>query len=182
MDDDDFTGNIGVYAPPPSSYTPPDGNQVGYIGGGFALVADPGSFSQVLGPTAIAGDAYHLDVYVGARGEGYTLGDYTIELLAGATVLASVTDPVTPLAGTFDLTGLTYLAKPGDGALGALTIVLSGGTSARGTAYGQVAFDDVTLTYNAIPEPSTWAMMALGFAALGFAGYRRAKATVALAA
>ena len=25
------------------------------------------------------------------------------------------------------------------------------------------------------PEPSTWAMMAIGFAALGFVGYRRAK-------
>ena len=28
----------------------------------------------------------------------------------------------------------------------------------------------------AVPEPSTWAMMRLGFAGLGFAGYRRARA------
>jgi hypothetical protein len=27
----------------------------------------------------------------------------------------------------------------------------------------------------AAPEPSTWAMMAMGFAALGFAGYRKAR-------
>ena len=27
-----------------------------------------------------------------------------------------------------------------------------------------------------VPEPSTWAMMLLGFAGLGLAGYRRAKA------
>jgi len=36
----------------------------------------------------------------------------------------------------------------------------------------------------AVPEPSTWAMMSLGFAGLGFAGYRKAKtgrATHALA-
>jgi PEP-CTERM motif-containing protein len=26
-----------------------------------------------------------------------------------------------------------------------------------------------------VPEPSTWAMMLLGFAGLGFAGYRKAK-------
>ena len=26
-----------------------------------------------------------------------------------------------------------------------------------------------------IPEPSTWAMMLLGFAGLGFAGYRKAR-------
>jgi hypothetical protein len=30
-----------------------------------------------------------------------------------------------------------------------------------------------TLVGSAVPEPSTWAMMLLGFAGLGFAGYRR---------
>jgi hypothetical protein len=30
-----------------------------------------------------------------------------------------------------------------------------------------------------VPERSTWALMMLGFAGLGFAGYRRAKAAVA---
>jgi T5SS/PEP-CTERM-associated repeat protein len=33
-------------------------------------------------------------------------------------------------------------------------------------------FTDITVTTN-VPEPSTWAMMLLGFAGLGFAGYRR---------
>ena len=33
-----------------------------------------------------------------------------------------------------------------------------------------------------VPEPSTWAMMILGFAGLGFAGYRKARKTVAIAA
>jgi hypothetical protein len=32
--------------------------------------------------------------------------------------------------------------------------------------------DNVTLT-TAVPEPSTWAMMILGFAGLGFLAYRR---------
>jgi hypothetical protein len=32
------------------------------------------------------------------------------------------------------------------------------------------------------PEPSTWAMMILGFASLGFAGYRKARKTAAIAA
>jgi hypothetical protein len=32
---------------------------------------------------------------------------------------------------------------------------------------------------NAIPEPSTWAMMLLGFAGLGFAGYRASRRSVA---
>ncbi len=36
------------------------------------------------------------------------------------------------------------------------------------------------VTISAVPEPSTWAMMLLGFAGAGFAGYRRAKASVAI--
>jgi hypothetical protein len=33
-----------------------------------------------------------------------------------------------------------------------------------------------------VPEPSTWAMMGLGFAGLGFAGSRKAGKTAAVAA
>ena len=33
-----------------------------------------------------------------------------------------------------------------------------------------------------VPEPSTWAMMVLGFAGLGFAGYRKARKVAAIAA
>jgi hypothetical protein len=32
-----------------------------------------------------------------------------------------------------------------------------------------------SLSGSPVPEPSTWAMMLLGFAGLGFAGYRRAR-------
>jgi hypothetical protein len=38
------------------------------------------------------------------------------------------------------------------------------------------------IVYNAVPEPSTWAMIMLGFAGLGFAGYRASRKSVALAA
>jgi hypothetical protein len=37
-------------------------------------------------------------------------------------------------------------------------------------------FNVGTLTFTAVPEPSTWTMMLLGFAGIGFAGYRRARA------
>jgi hypothetical protein len=36
---------------------------------------------------------------------------------------------------------------------------------------------DRLLSSLTVPEPSTWAMMLLGFAGLGFAGYRRAERT-----
>ncbi len=40
-----------------------------------------------------------------------------------------------------------------------------------------------TLSITAVPEPQTWALMLLGFAGLGFAGYRKAKSsTTALTA
>jgi PEP-CTERM motif len=34
------------------------------------------------------------------------------------------------------------------------------------------------ITFTAVPEPSTWAMMLLGFAGLGFAGYRQRRKPV----
>ena len=45
--------------------------------------------------------------------------------------------------------------------------------------------DNVTIDLNgvgSIPEPSTWAMMLLGFASLGFAGYRASRKTPAFTA
>lgn len=39
-----------------------------------------------------------------------------------------------------------------------------------------------SLTIAAVPESSTWAMMALGFASLGFAGYRKSRKAVSIAA
>ncbi len=42
--------------------------------------------------------------------------------------------------------------------------------SLNGSGFG-FAYD---LAFHAVPEPSTWAMMMLGFAGLGYAGYRRA--------
>ncbi len=39
--------------------------------------------------------------------------------------------------------------------------------------------DSIRVTGGAVPEPSTWATMMLGFAALGYMGYRRkAKVTI----
>jgi hypothetical protein len=35
--------------------------------------------------------------------------------------------------------------------------------------------DSLTVKIGTVPEPSTWAMMLLGFARLGYAGYRRAR-------
>lgn len=41
---------------------------------------------------------------------------------------------------------------------------------------------DVSIQVNAVPEPSTWAMLILGFAGVGFMAYRRKSRPAALAA
>lgn len=41
---------------------------------------------------------------------------------------------------------------------------------------------DVSIQVNAVPEPSTWAMLILGFAGVGMMGYRRKSRPVAIAA
>jgi hypothetical protein len=54
--------------------------------------------------------------------------------------------------------------------------------SGQNSYYQEFGVDNVSLT-EAVPEPSTWAMMILGFAGVGFMGYRRSrKSTMALAA
>jgi PEP-CTERM motif len=45
-------------------------------------------------------------------------------------------------------------------------------------ADGTLISDPLVPGSNAIPEPSTWAMMLIGFAGLGFAAYRRSRAAV----
>jgi hypothetical protein len=80
--------------------------------------------------------------------------------------------------GPFNLNGVTvsdlHFSETGDGAYNGSTWTNpEGGTS---TLYIEAVFTA------AVPEPSTWAMMILGFAGVGFMGYRRRKGTMASAA
>ncbi len=60
------------------------------------------------------------------------------------------------------------------------------GPPPTGNAYGEVAspggFGVGTFTLTAVPEPSTWAMMLLGFAGLGIVGYRSTRKASAVPA
>jgi probable HAF family extracellular repeat protein len=60
------------------------------------------------------------------------------------------------------------------GGLSGFTESAAWGINDRGLAVGYSFVGSVSVPV--VPEPSTWAMLLLGFAGLGFAGYRRARA------
>jgi PEP-CTERM motif len=79
-----------------------------------------------------------------------------------ATLPAGITGP------------LTYTTEPDDQQSAGIQIyTYNSDTKAEQYAYGYGTVS--TLTISSVPEPSTWAMLALGFAGLGFAGYRARK-------
>ena len=76
--------------------------------------------------------------------------------LATALTTQSFSALVTATSGSFDLIGATADFEH---------IIETSGPNQLG----------VSGTFAAVPEPSTWAMMLLGFAGLSFAGYRKAR-------
>ena len=48
------------------------------------------------------------------------------------------------------------------------------------TPFGQLVNRGQTEIKLAVPEPSTWAMMLLGFAGLGYAGFRKARSAISI--
>lgn len=57
---------------------------------------------------------------------------------------------------------------------GTTSVVFPNGTAIADTSSDPITVVLVSSVNTAVPEPSTWGMMVIGFAGLGFAGYRRA--------
>ncbi|MBD2461191.1 PEP-CTERM sorting domain-containing protein [Oscillatoria sp. FACHB-1407] len=124
--------SVGTYRPGSGLYVAhvPDGVNVAY--------ANSGSLFQRLTDSLAANTQYTLGVDVGSR-PPYGFPGYQIDLLAGETVIASVSSPV-PEFGKFISTELVYTASESDPLLGQpLAIRLSSGGI-------QVNFDNVRLT------------------------------------
>ena len=94
------------------------------------------------------------------------------------STFVSPTDAVSPPNGTpldsFDFTGLgtqtlSSVENPGTGpySLEELFVVHATGVGSTNLT--------IDLTSSTVPEPSTWAMMLIGFAGLAYAGYRRTR-------
>jgi PEP-CTERM motif len=100
----------------------------------------------------------------------YDGGQLDYELLNGATVVSSGDVGTLPDAysgyATFTFGGGPWTALE---LQGPLTSTFSPSN------YEALAIASITIGTGSVPEPSTWAMMLLGFAGLGYAGYRRAR-------
>ena len=73
-----------------------------------------------------------------------------------------------------------FVAADGAADIGYITLDVDGGFSSAQQAL-ITGFDVTTSSVSAVPEPSTWAMMILGFAGIGFMAYRRRNGAQALA-
>jgi PEP-CTERM motif len=86
---------------------------------------------------------------------------------------------------TLDIAGLLVVSAPGPTSATTTTGTYTGasGNKPFQLVYGECCGGPAVLNVNlpfvspGVPEPSTWAMMGLGFAGLGFVGFRRARKT-----
>jgi hypothetical protein len=109
----------------------------------------------------------------GVNASGVIAGDY----MSGSTEFGFVDSGGTYT--TIDVAGSTDTYVEGINNSGQVTGYYLSGSGTFGFIATPQTGDDI-LTRTAIvaaPEPSTWAMMALGFAGLGFAGYRASRKT-----
>ena len=120
---------------------------------------DIDAYTGISGPMSFGAGG----VTLGSSGSGDTFGVNAAPSIVNSSLLIVPTGYAsgTALAGSSIYDGQT-LASLG----------LTPGTYVYTWNSSPAQDDSLTVKIGAIPEPSTWAMMLLGFAALGFAGFR----------
>ena len=143
---------VGTYNPNTTHYTTTssldtNGGVVGAMDGkNVVYMADNAiaSISQILATTITLGQTYTLTVAVGDR-DGTTprpgFAGYSIQLLAGGSVLQTVTSTTSPGDGTFTDVVLTYTAQAGDSGLLGISIATTNAGAGKSTD-----FDNIRLT------------------------------------
>jgi PEP-CTERM motif len=160
-------------------------NSLSPDGGNFmGLDGDPaanGSLEQTIGGLTV-GDKYELSFYWAGTELSNRTGYNSIQVTGSLGGDAFATTPYLNTAtgtnpGSFSgwmLENYTFTANASSELLSFLAV---------GTPAGNVPpfalLDGVSLS--AVPEPSTWAMMLVGFGGLGYAAYRRRRTTLAVA-
>jgi hypothetical protein len=139
----------------------PDGITVAYSNGG--------EISQTVSTLAAAGVTYVLQVDVGFRKDVPDLGVVTLDVDGH---LVTATGTAAQLSGNWETYTASYVATGADAGTSISILLDSSGV--------QGDWDNVRLS-SSVPELSTWAMLLLGFAGVGFVGYRRKAAAFRLA-
>ena len=129
------------------------------------------------GPTALDPDMFTGAISIALPDEAYAT-----TLIGGANNVAALLGPGyeifgIAILGGFDVSSTFDFSFRGDLILGDIS---DDSVSNMGFVSGPI---DLTISDNfgifviggAVPEPSTWAMMLIGFAGLGYAGYRQTK-------
>lgn len=130
----------------------------------------PGSLSQTF--DTVLGQIYSVSFFLGANGDGppptksvdvSATGNATVGYTVPSTAFPPNVVTYSPFAYSFTATGTSTTLKF---------------TSTGTTAYG-AALDNVSVT--AVPEPATWALMIVGFGAMGGMMRRRRQGAFAIA-
>jgi choice-of-anchor C domain-containing protein len=158
---------VGGYWQSPSGANPPTGTN-----GSVDMDGDaPGGISQgISGLTA--GKTYTLTFWLSGNPDGPP-ATKSLDVSIGS----AVDDNFTYTIGTNSHTDMMYSMESVTFTADA-TNTLSFVSQDTNSPYGPVVGGVSIIT---VPEPATWAMMVLGFAGLGFAGYRKARPALPLA-
>ncbi len=150
-----------------------DGHQFVTMGGGFGPFGSSAWSQTILG--LVVGQTYLVTFKTAAEGESPTQ-DLTVGMTSGSlTGSHTYTTPVSP--------GISPLFWANWGTETYSFLANDTSATIQFSVFNQqwdVGLDAVSIS-SAVPEPSTWAMMILGFCGLGFMMYRRKQAGSALA-
>jgi PEP-CTERM motif len=131
--------------------------------------AHSGSFALQIGNFDYQPTATLTQTFSDVAGDTYTVSFWAFDGGANGDPAAFLTVSVGSASETFNDTVATYTE-------GTFTFVGTGSDTisiAAQTDPSEWVVDDVSVTGSTVPEPATWAMMLIGFAGLGFVGYRR---------
>jgi hypothetical protein len=153
--------------------SPPGSVDLIGVGGSFDFFPGHGSYLDLDGSTGSGNDPAGQITSVLSFGPG----TYTVSFLLGGNHRGAPAQETVVSLGDFSqaitlasgdpLTSYSFTFTTAIG--GALQFTETGPSNQQGNI-----LDDVVLT--AVPEPSTWAMMILGFLGVGFVAYRRKSA------
>jgi len=157
-------------------YTGPTGNDL-VFSVGYSDSGQSSPFIESLVWTNTLAGFYGITLSTTASSNGAANDvDFTSAMLSGGSIMGSIDLLATGLLFNNDLFESYGLANLSLGA-GTYTLTVGGTRGLTGAFGGNVAFNTA-----AVPEPGTWAMMLLGFGAVGFAMRRRRQPVLVQAA